>query len=160
MPWTQSFSHGCGKVSTRAACTPRPNGGRTLFQAHLRGWWQASASPWLLATGLSQFPAMWASAQDDSQQGSLLFPEQTGKRARAQDGKKDRGPGIFNLVLEVTSHHVHCILLVRIESLGPVYAGREEVTQRHGESFRAEGHQEPLQRDFVPHSGHSPSTCL
>lgn len=39
--------------------------------------------------------------------------------------------GIFNLLLKVTCHHVHCTLLGRSKSLGPVYTRGEGIAQKH-----------------------------
>lgn len=67
------------------------------------------------------------------------------EQAREQEremARRTEATGIFNLILEVTSHRIHCILFIRSESLGPVY------TRRH-ERREVAGHRQPFQEAFL-----------
>ena len=48
----------------------------------------------------------------------------------------------LNLILEVISHHFHCILFARRKSLGPNHTKREDLTEGHEflEAEITEGH--------------------
>lgn len=130
------LSQGCS-TAPRAACISKTQLGRILFQAHLRDCWHVSGARRLLARG---FPRSLPCGPPHGATHNMAACFSQSKQAREQEmATSAEVPGILNLILEVTSHHIHCILFVRSELPGPVSTRGEEITQRH-EYRGVEGH--------------------
>ena len=51
--------------------------------------------------------------------------------SRRERASKEEITAFYNIVTEVTSHHIFCSLLVRSRKLGPAHSQGEGHTQRH-----------------------------
>lgn len=96
---------------------------RIRFQAHPHGCWQASGPNCLESK--HQFLAMCASPSGRSQHGSCFL--QSESESPSREGRVFFP--CYNLVAEMTSHHLCPVLLVRRESPSPAHIPEKEITK-------------------------------
>lgn len=143
----QSFLEGCSEVYTGAACIARLNWGRVLIQAHAHGCWQVFRFSLTIGQKPPSVPCHLNPPWGTLQHGSLLFLEQASKRAREQEREMTRRTQVtstFNLLLEVMSHHIRCILFVRSKSRGPMYTSERGLRKSMNTGELGEGHRQPF----------------